>query len=292
MVKSGAKDTGDLKIRAPVRRNPWSPGEQEHPGEGSGPSTSSTRSQESSQTTGKPSRTLKFGFKVDVADAHRLIPIWRHCACALQRRSWKEAWRVDAHADENGEIGRCWPQTNEKGAVNAWDSPWFAVKVTPKNSRWALMREGKEALGLLLALLAFGPKEHVEDTCLTVQVTAFTDNKGNGNVVNKLMTTKFLVCAFVMELAEQAEARGVRMEAEWTPRDRNQEADDLSNLRTSSFDPSKEVKINLNGRGWVVLPMLLEAGQSFHVQQLAEIEQRKLEERSRKEDKLKFRDKW
>ena len=26
----------------------------------------------------------------------------RHCACALQRRSWKEAWRVDAHADVNG----------------------------------------------------------------------------------------------------------------------------------------------------------------------------------------------
>ena len=26
----------------------------------------------------------------------------RHCPCGLQRRSWKEAWRVDAHADENG----------------------------------------------------------------------------------------------------------------------------------------------------------------------------------------------
>ena len=101
-----------------------------------------------------------------------------------------------------------------------------------------------------------------------------------------------------MELAAQAEARGVRMEAEWTPRDRNQEADDLSNLRTNSFDPSKEVKVNLNGRGWLVLPMLLEAGQSFHVQKLAEIEQRKLEERSggrrkrKKENKLKFREKW
>ena len=82
------------------------------------------------------------------------------------------------------------------------------------------------------------------------------------------------------------------------PRDRNQEADDLSNLRTSGFDPTKEVKINLNGRGWLVLPILLKAGQSFHVQKLAEIEQRKLEERRggrrkrRKEDKLKFRDKW
>ena len=161
----------------------------------------------------------------------------RHCPCALQRRSWKEAWRVDAHADENGVgVGGWWPQANEKGVVNKWDSPWFAVRVTPENSLWAFQKEGKayrviatlEALGLLLALLAFGPREHVNDTCLTVQVPAFTDNKGNGYVVNKLMTTRFPLCAFVVELAAQAEARGVRMKAEWTPRDRNQEADDLS----------------------------------------------------------------
>ena len=96
--------------------------------------------------------------------------------------------------------------------VNAWDSPWFAVRVTSENSPWAFQREGKayrviatpQALGLLLALLAFGPKEHVDDTCLTVQVPPFTDNKGNGYVVNKLMTTKFPLCAFVLELAAQA----------------------------------------------------------------------------------------
>ena len=145
----------------------------------------------------------------------------RHCPCALQRRNWKKAWRVDAHADENGVgVGGWWPQANEKGVVNKWDSPWFAVRVTPENSPWAFQKEGKayrviatlEALGLLLALQAFGPREHVNDTCLAVQVPAFTDNKENGYVVNKLMTTRFLLCAFVMELAAQAEARGVR---EW-----------------------------------------------------------------------------
>ena len=34
-----------------------------------------------------------------------------------------------------------------------------------------------EALGLLLALLPFGPREHVSDASLTVQVPASTDNK-------------------------------------------------------------------------------------------------------------------
>ena len=88
------------------------------------------------------------------------------------------------------------------------------------------------------------------------------------------------------------------MEAEWTPRERNREADDLSNLLTSSFDPHKEVKINLKGQSGLVLPELLAAGQQFHEQKVREAEQRKEEElhgrrrKRKKEDKLKFREKW
>ena len=96
-----------------------------------------------------------------------------------------------------------------------------------------------EALGLLLALLAFGPGESLDNTALNVQVPAFTDNKENGYVINKLMTTRFPSCAVVMELAAQAEMRGARIEAAWTPRERNQEADDLSNLKTISFERAK-----------------------------------------------------
>ena len=72
------------------------------------------------------------------------------------------------------------------------------------------------ALGLLLALLAFGPGESLDNTALKAQVPAFMDNKENGYVINKLMTTCFPLCAIVMESAAQAEMRGVRMEAEWT----------------------------------------------------------------------------
>ena len=60
------------------------------------------------------------------------------------------------------------------------------------------------------------------------------------------------------------------MEAEWTPRDRNQEADDLSNLLTSGFDPDKEVKLDLRGQSWLVLPSVLEAGQKFYEQKALE----------------------
>ena len=83
-----------------------------------------------------------------------------------------------------------------------------------------------EALGLLLALLAFSPAQELNGTKTVIQVPTFTDNRGN--VINKLMTTRFPLCAIVMELAAQAEYRGVRMEAQWTPRDQNQEANDPS----------------------------------------------------------------
>ena len=244
---------------------------------------------------------------ITVEYLRRKISQRRHCECGLSRTSWTQAWRVDAHADDEGVgVGGWWPQTNERGQATTWDSPWFAVKITPDNAPWAFQRDGKayrviatlEALGLLLALLAFGPGESLDNTALKIQVPAFTDNRGNGYVINKLMTTRFPLCAIVMELAAQAEMRGVRMEAEWTPRERNQEADDLSNLLTSSFDPHKEVKINLKGQSWLVLPELLTAGQQFQEQKLREAALRKEEElhgkrrKRKKEDKLKFREKW
>ena len=57
----------------------------------------------------------------------------------------------------------------------------------------------------------------------------------------------------MVELAVQAEMRGVRTEAEWTP-------------LISSFDLCGEVKINLKGQSWPALPQLLEKGQQFHDQ--------------------------
>ena len=99
-----------------------------------------------------------------------------------------------------------------------------------------------------------------------------------------------------MELAAQAERRGVRMEAEWTPRDRNQEADDLSNLSTGGFDPDKEVKLDFRAklagtRSWKQV-------RNSTSKRSLETELRKKEERRggrvkrKKEDKLKNREKW
>ena len=179
---------------------------------------------------------------------------------------------MDAHGDEHG-----------VGVGGWWPTPWIGLKVTPENAPWAFQKNGQayrviaslDALALLLALSAFGPGQDLSHTKMTIQVPAFTDNRGNGYVINKLMTTRFPLCATVMELAAQAEQRKVRTEADWTPRDRNQEADDLSNLLTTNFAPGKEVREELEDQKWLVLPELLQSGQQIQEKMELEMEQRK-----------------
>ena len=72
--------------------------------------------------------------------------------------------------------------------------------------------------------------ERVNNSQLFVQTPALTDSKGNWQVFNKLMTTKFPLCTVIMELASHTGKRGVRTDAWWTPRERNQETDVLSSV--------------------------------------------------------------
>ena len=64
-----------------------------------------------------------------------------------------------------------------------------------------------------------------------------TDNRGNGSVLNKLMTTKFPASAVVMELSNHVKARSLKAAVQWAPRSVNQEADSLANGDVSAFSP-------------------------------------------------------
>ena len=176
----------------------------------------------------------------------RQLQTRRHYTCALTAASWSEGWRVDAKAEgEELGIGGWWPTADSAGVVSKARSPWFSVELTPQSAPWAFRRDGEsfrlvatlEALRLLLALMVFGPSLEGDTRHQVIQLTTFTDNKGNGYAINKLMTTKFPLCAIVMELSAQMEAIGARVEVHWTPRERNEEADALSNeiLRVSTW---------------------------------------------------------
>ena len=106
------------------------------------------------------------------------------------------------------------------------------------------------------------------------------------------MSTKFTLSVILMELAAQMEAREVRMDVKWVPRERNQEADDLSNGQTSAFSTELEGKAEFERISWLVLPKLLKTGQQRKAALEEKKEERRKPKRRKKEEKLKFRDPW
>jgi len=66
-----------------------------------------------------------------------------------------------------------------------------------------------------------------------------------------------------MELAARLEASRTILELNWIPREENQEADDLSNLKSSAFDPARRVPIEVASIPWLVLDKALPEGAAY-----------------------------
>ena len=70
------------------------------------------------------------------------------------------------------------------------------------------------------------------------------DNRGNVYVVAKLMTAKCPLCAILLELAGQLEARQSWLKLEWPPRQQNEEADALTNKNFDQLDPALRIPLD------------------------------------------------
>ena len=57
------------------------------------------------------------------------------------------------------------------------------------------------------------------------------------------MTTKFPLCAVMMELTSTLARQGRSLRLHWAPREQNVEADELSNEKWHRFDPSKRIDV-------------------------------------------------
>jgi hypothetical protein len=67
-----------------------------------------------------------------------------------------------------------------------------------------------------------------------------------------------------MELAAQVEAKGVRLVAEWAPRELNAEADALTNLVFTGFDMSRRKALTPDELPLLVMPSLMEEAARFY----------------------------
>ena len=134
--------------------------------------------------------------------------------------------------------------------------------------------------------------------------TALTDNRGNSYVVSRMITTKFPLCAVLMELTEQLDLRGSWLQVSWTPRDQNAEADALTNGHFHQFDPALRINMKPEDMSWVLLDEMLKAGGAMTEELLAlkaqkralRVRSKELKKQLKKKrlpgDTLKVRDPW
>ena len=173
-----------------------------------------------------------------------------------------DCFRVDASASgDTIRIGG-WESW---GGVSHRKARWFAVELTRKTAPWAYLRgdpfrsiASLELMGVLLALMVFGPEAKWSRQGGLVTLSAYTDNAGNSHVLRKFASSKYPLSILVMEMATQLDAFDAEMELAWVPRNQNVEADDLTNARYEEFDAKLRVEVDLDKLPFMVLPKLME----------------------------------
>ena len=173
----------------------------------------------------------------------------RHDPCAEELRPAAQAPRVDAQAsDERTGIGGWLPFVRDDGTLDKWQSRWFSAEIRKEDWPWIFEKDGRpalvistlEALAVLVGLkLFYGSEPQPHQTQVQV-VPTWTDNRGNGSVLNKLMTTRFPSSAVVMELAAFMKKRRLKATVQWAPRETNREAERAFQVfKTSGYDPCR-----------------------------------------------------
>ena len=180
--------------------------------------------------------------------------------------------------------------------MDPWCSDWFSLEISKEDFPWISEKGDKpslvistlEALAILISLkLRFGDAPDYDDTKVVI-VPSITDNRGNGAVLNKLMTTRFPSSALLMEMGMKA--RCMRAIVEWAPREFNNEADQLANGITDSFDPNRRIHVSSQTLTWNILPTAIQAGRDAE-QAFRDMKERYgLPNRSKKQKKTQGRD--
>jgi hypothetical protein len=224
-----------------------------------------------------------------------------------QVRSSTDWFRTDARVEENRAYVGGWEITDDKGVVHTTATArWFGGEILPQDAPWVWAKKGDaqrviaalELLGTILAIVLFDPNG-TRNNITSCGVTGSTDNKGNSYIVQKMLSTKFPITPLVIELSEQLRYRGAELHLTWIPRELNQEADDLSNLKFDDFDSERRIPFKVQGIPWKVFTELILASRDMF--DTINADRERLRERKRKpfqlvklrgSKKLKWTDPW
>ena len=78
-----------------------------------------------------------------------------------------------------------------------------------------------EIVAALLGLMVLVPLDSQCRMAGRTVITAFTDNQGNGYLLDSLMTTRHPLCIWLMEMSLQMRLRNLALNLEWVPRLQN-----------------------------------------------------------------------
>ena len=128
-------------------------------------------------------------------------------------------------------------------------------------------------------------------------IPSYTVNTENSSLLNKLMSSKYLLSALLMEFSEQLRHSGVRPDVRWAPREANREADRFAKGDNTGFDPALRLRVLPPLGGRFILGDALELGAE------AEDEKKKYSaevgwkrqvkgKRKKPEDRLRQKDLW
>ena len=84
------------------------------------------------------------------------------------------------------------------------------------------------------------------------------------------MSTEYTFALLLMELSEEMRDQQVVMDLRWKPREENQEADDLSNMKVDGFSPDLRIRAGPSTVNFLVLDGLMEASAKLHEQLVQE----------------------
>ncbi len=193
-----------------------------------------------------------------------------------------DLFRSDARAEKDGLV-----------VIGGWDcsegrpstaARWYSVRVEPSWAPWVFAKSGdpgrviaaRELLSIiLLSIMLLGDGwPACAGAGANTSLGGSTDNQGNTYAVAKLLSSKWPLTVLVVELSELLRKKGSEIRLSWLPRLQNQEADDLTNEKFSSFDPKLRVEVVPSELKWLVLPQLMEASHSLYKDIVKERENR------------------
>ena len=152
---------------------------------------------------------------------------------------------------------------------NLKECPWFSIMVDEEVAPWVKMKgcpkrviASLEFLATLIAVKLWGSAMGKFSKAVT---KAFTDNRGNSFALVKGMSTKFPLTVLLMEMAEELRQNDRRLDLEWINREKNVEADELSNGDWSKFDLRRREELDLKGKHrWKILDEMQKRGQELY----------------------------